>query len=157
MPAEDVTITGDILRISRSIRFENNEWREYVGDTVTLDIEPQTGYHVEFEAWNFMSGEIVEVKMVDGTSFIMPDSDIEVSYSYVKGAPVTETAANTINIYAAGRKIVVENATDEIFVYNAMGVLVCRDDACRVRQITVNTPGVYIVKTGSTVKRVMVN
>ena len=158
MPAEDVTITGDILRISRSIRFENNEWREYVGDTVTLDIEPQTGYHVEFEAWNFMSGEIVEVKMVDGTSFIMPDSDIEVSYSYVKGAPVTETAANTINIYAAGRKIVVENATDEIFVYNAMGALVCRDAINRVRtEITVSTPGVYVVKTGSTVKRVMVN
>ena len=157
MPAEDITITGEILRISRIVRYGYDEWREYVGDTVKFDIEPCSGYHVEFEAWNFMSGEIVEVKMVDGTSFIMPDSDIEVSYSYVKGAPVTETAANTINIYAHGNKIVVENATDEIFVYNAMGVLVCRDDACRVRQITVNTPGVYIVKTGGTVKRVVVN
>jgi hypothetical protein len=157
MPAEDITITGEILRISRIVRYGYDEWREYVGDTVKFDIEPRSGYHVEFEAWNFMSGEIVEVKMVDGTSFIMPDSDIEVSYSYVKGAPVTETAANTINIYAAGNKIVVENATDEIFVYNAMGVLVCRDDACRVRQITVNTPGVFIVKTGGTVKRVVVN
>ena len=71
--------------------------------------------------------------------------------------PVIESAATAVNIYAYGNTIVVENATDEIFVYNAMGVLVCRDDACRVRQITVNTPGVYIVKTGGTVKRVVVN
>ena len=158
MPAEDVTITGDILRISRSIRFENNEWREYIGDTVTLDIEPQTGYHVEFEAWNFMSGEFVEIVMVGETSFIMPDSDIEVSYSYVKGTPVAETAANAVNIYAHGNTIVVENATDKISVYDAMGRLVGRDAIHRVRtEISVNGAGVYLVKTGGTVKRVMVN
>ncbi|MBO4603465.1 MAG: hypothetical protein J5651_09930, partial [Salinivirgaceae bacterium] len=166
MPAEDVTITGDILRISRSIRFENNEWREYIGDTVTLDIEPQTGYHVEFEAWNFMSGEIVEIVMVGETSFIMPDSDIEVWYSYVRGTPVTETAANAVNIYAHRNTIVVENATDEISVYDAMGHLVCRDVARNVStvaksgvraEIRVNTAGLYIVKTGGTVKRVVVN
>ena len=158
MPAEDVTITGEILRISRSVRFGNNEWREYIGDTVTLDIEPQTGYHVEFEAWNFMSGEIVEIVMVGETSFIMPDSDIEVSYSYVKGTPVTETAANAVNIYAHGNTIVVENATDEICVYDAMGRLVGRDAIHRVRaEIRVNTAGVYIVKVGTVAKRVMVN
>ena len=163
MPAEDVTITGDILRISRSIRFENNEWREYLGDTVTLDIEPQTGYHVEFEAWNFMSGEIVEIVMVGETSFIMPDSDIEVRYSYVRGTPVTETAANAVNIYAHRNTIVVENATDEISVYDAMGRLVCRARRDTTRYvstgttITINTTGIYIVKTGATVKRVIVN
>lgn len=70
---------------------------------------------------------------------------------------VSESAANAINIYAHGRAIVVENATNEIRVYNAMGALVGRDVACRVRaEITVNTTGVYIVKTGGTVKRVMV-
>ena len=73
-------------------------------------------------------------------------------------AAITESAANTVNIYAFGNKIVVENATDEIRVYNAMGKLICRDAIHRVRaEITVNTPGVYIVKTGSTVKRVVVN
>ncbi|MBO7433245.1 MAG: leucine-rich repeat domain-containing protein [Salinivirgaceae bacterium] len=70
---------------------------------------------------------------------------------------VTESAANAVNIYAAGNKIVIENATDEIFVYNAMGVLVGRDVARNVSTIKVNNPGVYIVKTGSTVKRVVVN
>ena len=70
---------------------------------------------------------------------------------------VSESAANAINIYAAGNTIVVENATDEIFVYNAMGTLVARAKTTDTTTITVNDQGVYIVKTGSTVKRVMVN
>ena len=70
---------------------------------------------------------------------------------------VAESAANAVNIYATGNKIVIENATDEIFVYNAMGVLVGRDVARNVSTIKVNNPGVYIVKTGSAVKRVVVN
>ena len=71
---------------------------------------------------------------------------------------VAESAANAINIYATGNTIVVENATDEIRVYNAMGALVGRDAINRVRtEIHVNGTGVYIVKTGGVVKRVMVN
>ena len=71
---------------------------------------------------------------------------------------VADNAANAVNIYAYGNKIVVENSTDEIFVYNAMGALICRDAMnCVHTEITVNTTGVYIVKTGDTVKRVVVN
>ena len=71
--------------------------------------------------------------------------------------PVTESAANAVNIYAHGNTIIVENATDEIFIYDAMGRLVGRDDVHIVSRITVNGTGVYIVKTGGMVKRVMVN
>lgn len=71
---------------------------------------------------------------------------------------VTESAANTINIYAIGNTIVVENATEEIRVYNAMGALVGRDAINRVRtEIPVNGTGVYIVKIGGTVKLVVVD
>ena len=71
---------------------------------------------------------------------------------------VGDSAANAVNIYAYGNTIVVENATDEIYVYNAMGALVGRDAINRVRtEIPINGPGVYIVKTGGIVKRVMVN
>ena len=72
--------------------------------------------------------------------------------------PITESAANAVNIYAYGRNIVVENATDEICVYNAMGKLICRDAINRVRtEIPIKGTGVYIVKTGNVVKRVMVD
>ena len=72
--------------------------------------------------------------------------------------PITETAANAVNIYAHGNTIVVENATDEICVYDAMGRMVGRDAINRIRtEIRVNTAGVYIVKVGNDAKRVMVN
>ena len=70
---------------------------------------------------------------------------------------VAESAANAVNIYVHGRTIVVENATEEIRVYNAMGALVGRDVARNVCTIKINNSGVYIVKTGNVVKRVMVN
>ena len=69
---------------------------------------------------------------------------------------VAANAINAINIYARGNTLVVENANDEIRVYDPMGRLVCRDVACRVRtEITINTDGVYIVKTGNKTQRVV--
>ncbi len=74
------------------------------------------------------------------------------------GTAVAESAANAVNIYAHGNTIVVENATEEIRVYNAMGALVDRDVACRVRaEINVNGAGIYLVKVGNVAKRVMVH
>ena len=77
---------------------------------------------------------------------------------WADNTPVAETAANAVNIYAHGNTIVVENATDEISVYDAMGHLVGRDAIHRVRaELQVNTAGLYIVKVGTVAKRVMVN
>ena len=71
---------------------------------------------------------------------------------------IADDAASAVNIYASGNTIVVENATEEIRIYDVMGKLVCRDAINRVRtEIPVNTTGLYIVKTGGMVKRVMVN
>ena len=71
---------------------------------------------------------------------------------------VSESAVNAINIYAHGNTIIVENAAEEIRVYNAMGALVGRDSINRVRtEIPVNGTGVYLVKVGNVAKRVMVN
>ncbi|MBO7143961.1 MAG: leucine-rich repeat domain-containing protein [Salinivirgaceae bacterium] len=71
--------------------------------------------------------------------------------------PVTEKATNAVNIYAYGRSIVVENAAEEIRVYDAMGRMIGRDAINRVRtEICVNNPGLYIVKVGNVAKRVVV-
>lgn len=83
-----------------------------------------------------------------------------------KPTPVTESVANAVNIYASGKNIVVENAIDEISVYNVMGTLVCRNVARNVStvaksgvrtELQVNGTGVYIVKVGNIAKQVMVN
>ena len=76
----------------------------------------------------------------------------------IKHVGIADEAMSGVTIYAYGRTIVVENATDEILVYNAMGALICKDATNRIRtEITVNGTGVYIVKTGNTAKRVVVN
>lgn len=70
---------------------------------------------------------------------------------------VEDKSATEPTIYAIGKTIVVENATDEIRVYDAMGKLICRDAIHRVRaELRVNAAGVYIVKTGNVVMRVVV-
>ena len=69
-----------------------------------------------------------------------------------------DETSTVVHVYANGRTIVVKNADAEIFVYDAMGKLMCRDVACRVRtELQVNTAGVYIVKVGDMAKRVVVN
>ena len=71
---------------------------------------------------------------------------------------VADSAANAVNIYANGNTIVIENAAEDIFVYDAMGRLVCKKVACSIRtELHIIVTGVYIVKTGCTVKRVFVN
>ena len=74
---------------------------------------------------------------------------------------VIESAAN-VNIYAAGRTIVVENATDEICVYDVMGRLVARMGrdlpwcVSTKTATTVNNSGVYIVKIGGLARKIYV-
>ena len=70
---------------------------------------------------------------------------------------INDELATGVVIYTEGRTIVVENATDEIRVYDVMGRIVGRDVARNVCTIAINKPGVYIVKTGATVQRVIVN
>ena len=71
---------------------------------------------------------------------------------------ISDDEAVAVNIYAYGNTIVVENATEDIYIYNAMGALVDHVNAAASRtEIIVNgAEGVYIVKTSNTAKRVMV-
>ncbi|MBR5434021.1 MAG: hypothetical protein IK117_06270, partial [Bacteroidales bacterium] len=73
----------------------------------------------------------------------------------------TETSVNKlntgINIYAIDHTIIVENATDEIRVYDIMGQLICRDATPCVRaELHVDGAGVYVVKVGSLAKKVII-
>lgn len=68
---------------------------------------------------------------------------------------VSESVADKLLVYAHGNTIIVENATEEIRVYDVMGRLVDKTADYNTK-ITVNTSGIYIVKSGGAVKRVMV-
>ena len=74
------------------------------------------------------------------------------------GTAVAESAANAIYIYAHHNTIIVENATEEIRVYDAMGRLIVETPHCDVStEIRVNATGLYIVKVGNVAKRVVIN
>ena len=71
---------------------------------------------------------------------------------------VPTSAASDVTIYAHHNIIVVENATEEIRVYDAMGRLIVDTPHCDIStEIRINIPGIYIVRTGNVAKRVMVN
>ena len=108
---------------------------------------PNEGY--KFTAWS--DGETENPRNI----LVYSDTTFTAVFMAVEATVIAEFVAQ-VNIYTHGRTIVVENATDEIRVYDAMGRIVGRDVARNVCTITINNPGVYIVKTGDTVKRVMV-
>ena len=72
-----------------------------------------------------------------------------------KGSAVNENEANALNIFAYGNTIVIENADAEIRVYDVMGhlVTISNDENAEIK---INDTGVYIVKVGNIVKRVMI-
>lgn len=96
-------------------------------------------------------------KRPDGWDWEWKGDEYEGEVIWKTATPATETAANAVSIYAYGRSIVVENAANEICVYDAMGRMIGKDAINRVRsEIRVNNPGLYIVKVGNVAKRMMV-
>ncbi|MBO7599467.1 MAG: leucine-rich repeat domain-containing protein [Bacteroidales bacterium] len=133
----------------------------HYGDTVSFTVEPDKGYKVLYTSVCDINYR--DVDMINDSMFVMPAKNVQIAITFEKEeekdhTAVTETTSNMADIYTSGNKIVVENATEDIFVYNAMGALVDRVNAADSRtEIIMNeSEGVYIVKTGNTVKRVFV-
>jgi hypothetical protein len=120
------------------------------GERVSCLAKPYPNYH--FVQWS--NGETA-----NPYEFVVEEDKMLTAY-FAAGAvtAIGNESAIEPTIYAVGKTIVVENATDEIRVYDAMGKLICRDAIHRVRaELRVNAAGVYIVKTGNVIKRVMIN
>ena len=115
-----------------------------------LKAVPNNGY--KFKEWS--DGETANPRNI----LVYSDTAFTAVFVSSEVTAIGEKIANAINIYTNGRTIVVENATEEISVYDAMGKLICRDAINRVRtEIRVNTTGIYIVKVGNEAKRIMIN
>lgn len=104
------------------------------------------------------SGHKPIVPVTDPVSAIINQINTVFNMIYDLTTDVEEEAVKEVNIYAYGNTIVIENADAEIFVYDAMGRLICRNDEKLVRtELHINGTGVYIVKVGNVAKRVMIN
>ena len=130
----------------------------HYGDTVSFTVEPDKGYKVLYTSVS--DGNYRDVDMINDSLFVMPAKDVTICAYFEEEdhTAVTESVADNLDVYAYGNTIVVENATAEIRIFDAMGRLICRDAMPCVRtELQVNTAGVYIVKVGSVAKRVVVN
>ncbi|MBR2196418.1 MAG: leucine-rich repeat domain-containing protein [Salinivirgaceae bacterium] len=119
------------------------------GERVSCLAKPYPNYH--FVQWS--NGETA-----NPYEFVVEEDKMLTAY-FAAGAVTALGNESAIEptIYAIDKTIVVENATEEICVYDAMGKLICRDAIHRVRaELRVNDAGVYIVKTGNVVMRVVV-
>ena len=146
---------GNITASSNTLEF---------GATITLTAIPDEGYH--FVKWSdentdnprtvTLTLELIQQVQESGFEFTaIFEKDEEV---IDPGTAVADETVEAVNIFAFGNTVVVENATDYIYVYNAMGSLINRvaPEAGRT-EIQVNGAGVYVVKTGNAAQRVMIN
>ena len=122
------------------------------GETATITATAADGY--KFVSWS--DGN------TDNPRTIVVADNIEVTaifeaVSTNPGTAVADEEVVAVNIFAFDNIIVVENATDDISVYDANGRLITVEQSAGQRtEIQICNTGVYIVKVGSTIKRVMV-
>ena len=126
------------------------------GAVATLTASADFGYH--FEKWS--DGNTDNPRSVTIDAALLSNIDkpftaiFEKNPSYVG---IEDEAADEVSIYAHGNTIVVENAAEDILVFDAMGRMIAREAVNADRtEIQVEGTGVYVVKTGSTSKRVMI-
>ena len=152
---------GKEITIPNSVEYID-QYAFYNCRSLTSVIIPNTVKIISYYAFGGCTATIYcefESKPDDWSSYWCGEYEFEYEGEIVwkTATPITESTATAINIYVHGKTIVVENATEKIRVYDAMGRIVGRDVARNVSTIKINNPGVYIVKTGNVVKRVMVN
>ena len=113
------------------------------------------GWNGDYDSWFYLWEPINTTMMNLDNEYRGIETYVPINNQGIETS-VTEQFANT-NIYVCGKTIVVENATDVIFVYDAMGRLVGRDVARNVSTITVNDSGIYIVKIGNLAKKIRID
>ena len=157
MPDEDIMVTSSFIVNKYTITYMvDNETLLVVEDVafgtviVPIDAPIKEGYM--FTGWSLED-------IQDYIPKTMPYNDILLVGSFIKTGEATAVElyeAESVRVWASGRAIVVENANDEVFVYDAMGRLVGRDVRCRHCAITVSHSGVYVIKIGGAAQRVFV-
>ncbi|MBP5366068.1 MAG: leucine-rich repeat domain-containing protein [Bacteroidales bacterium] len=77
---------------------------------------------------------------------------VDMNYSYTT---LSETSSQEVNIFAKGKNIIIENADNEVFVYNAQGALVAHEKPQTRVVIATAEGGIYVVKVGGKVTKVV--
>ena len=124
-------------------------------DGTTQDVELKADMVSGFDADKVGTQKLTVTLKIDKVTLT---ATFDVTVEADDNTAISDDEAAAVNIYAYGNTIVVENAENDIYVYDAMGRLIVETPHCDVStEIRINRAGVYIVKTGNTAKRVMIN
>ena len=163
--AEVIEIVAKSIAVSAKpakVEYKQGEALDVTGGKITVTFSDNTTAEVELKAdmvSGFVADKVGEQKLtisytVDGVTLT---ATFEVTVK-ADDTAINEDEAAAVNIYAYGNTIVVENATADIFVFDSMGRMISRVAANADRtEIQLDMTGVYVVKTGNTTKRVMIN
>ena len=150
------------LTVPAKAEYKQGEALDVTGGKLTVTFSDSTTAEVELKA-EMVSGFDADKVGEQTLTVTYKAGDVTLTATFsvtvVKAddTAVDDAAALAANIYAYGNTIVVENATEEIYVYDAMGALIARVNAEAGRtEIRMEMTGIYVVKTGNAAKRVMV-
>ena len=127
------------------------------GAEATLTAVPDNGYR--FVKWSDGSTDNPRIVTINAALLLQTaDLSFTAIFELDDNTAINDDEAAAANIYAYGKTIVVENASDDIFVFDALGRLISRVAANADRtEIQIDMTGVYVVKTANTTKRVIIN
>ena len=165
--AEVIEIVAKSLAVSAKpakVEYKQGEALDVTGGKITVTYSDNSTKDVDLKAdmvSGFDAGKVGEQKLT--VNYTVDGITLTATYSVTVTKEDDNTAVDdsevlAVNIYAYGNTIVVENATDDIFVFDSMGRMISRVAANADRtEIQLDMTGVYVVKTGNTTKRVMIN
>lgn len=124
----------------------------HFGDTVKFVVTPDNGYKL-------LSIEVYEsnkaIEMIDDYTFVMPANEVTVYAWFEKTDAISANAANAVNIYAHHNTVVIENAQDDVYVFDESGKMVARQNVTSDRmEVQMPSQGIYIVRIGDKSQRV---
>ena len=165
--AEVIEIVAKSIAVSAKpakVEYKQGEALDVTGGKLTVTFSDNTTKDVDLKAdmvSGFDADKVGEQKIT--VSYTVDGVTLTATFSVTvtkedDNTAVDDSEALAVNIFAYGNTIVVENATDDIFVFDSMGRMISRVAANADRtEIQIDMTGVYVVKTAKTTKRVMIN
>ena len=160
----EVVAKSVALSAPAKITYKKGEQLDIAGGKLTVTYSDGTTKDVELKAdmvSGFDADKVGEQKLT--VNYTVDGITLTATFSVTVTKEDDNTAVDdsevlAVNIFAYGNTIVVENATDDIFVFDSMGRMISRVAANADRtEIQIDMTGVYVVKTAKTTKRVMIN
>ena len=159
----EVVAKSLVLSAPAKVIYKKGEALDVAGGKLTVTYSDGTTQDVDLKA-DMVSGFDAEkigaqqltVTLKIGEVVLTATFDVTVEAD--DNTAISDDEAAAVNIYAYQNVIVVENADADILVFDAMGRMISRTIVTTDRTVLqVERAGVYVVKTGSTAKRVMIN